>query len=289
MGANLVYTPMLSSNAIIHNSLKTLKIASFLDKEQPVIVQIFGYDGLLISKAANIVEQEIKPAGIDINMGCPAPKITGNECGSALLRDYDKALNLANEVRQRFNGQLSIKLRLGWVKPDVLKFVRELEKIGIDSLSIHGRTAKQGYNGLADWDKIDKIARSVSIPVLGNGDITTWQMVQGKLSGSSLAGVMIGRGALGNPWLFKEIKEKKTLTINNDDLIKTIKLQTMNYIDFTDEDIAVREMRKHLGWYIKGFPGAADLRKDAMQVSSIKDIDIILDRLRLLDLGSILR
>jgi nifR3 family TIM-barrel protein len=318
MGADIVFTPMLSSNAIVYNPNETLKIAEFLPSEQPVIVQLFGYDGDLIAKAANIVQERINPAGIDINMGCPAPKITGNDCGSGLLRDYDKALNLVRTVRENYKGQLSVKLRLGWREYDVRAFAIELEKIGIDAISVHGRTTKEGYTGKANWDAIYEIANSVNIPVVGNGDIATaeeaWKRV-GPCPGSdpknnTLAGVMIGRGALGNPWLFQDIKQSitnnKQSTTNNQrasfqgqtldspeqreggsdptdksELKRIILDQTKRTIDYLgNEERAIREMRKHYGWYLKGFPGAQELRKKAVLANNLDDIEEILSALK---------
>jgi len=294
MGADIVFTPMLASNAIVYNPNETLKIAEFLPAEQPVIVQLFGYDGDLIAKAANIVNDRIHPAGIDINMGCPAPKITGNECGSALLRDYDKALNIVRTVRENYSGQLSVKVRLGWLEKDVKHFVKQLEDIGIDAITIHGRTAKQGYSGTADWDKIYDIANSVNIPVIGNGDITTAEEVWTRFDDSKLVGVMIGRGALGNPWIFQDIKCHLELTkdpgpkildssirLQNDELKHIVLDQTLRTIDYLgDEGQAIREMRKHYGWYLKGFPGAQELRKKAMQANTLVDIKEILSVLK---------
>jgi len=296
MGADIVFTPMLASNAIVYNPDETLKIAEFLPSEQPVIVQLFGYDGEIIAKAANIVDERIHPAGIDINMGCPAPKITGNESGSGLLRDYDKALELIKIVRREFKGQLSVKLRLGWRDYDVLPFIKELEAIGIDAVSIHGRTTKEGYSGKANWDAIYEIAKSVSIPVIGNGDISSAEEAWSRVKGSALAGVMIGRGALGNPWIFSEITKHSLLSssseakdpeilhpVQNDkeELKRVILLQTKRTIDYLgNEERAIREMRKHYGWYLKGFPGASDLRKKAVIVDTLDDVKEILSALK---------
>ena len=306
MGADIVFTPMLSSNAIVYNPDETLKIAEFISEEQPVIVQLFGYDGDLIARAANIVQERIHPAGIDINMGCPAPKITGNDCGSGLLRDYDKALILVRTVRENYSGQLSVKVRLGWREPDVKQFVKQLESIGIDAVTVHGRTTKEGYRGTADWDAIYDIANSVNIPVIGNGDITTAEEAWTRLKGSNFAGVMIGRGALGNPWIFQDIKQS---AINNQqpslsslvasqgpspklgswpptrndnaELKRVILDQTNRTIAYLgDEGRAIREMRKHYGWYLKGFPGAQELRKRAMLANTLEDIKKILSDLR---------
>jgi nifR3 family TIM-barrel protein len=281
MGADIVYTPMLSSNAIIHNPEKTLKIASFLSVEEPVIVQLFGYDGDLLAKAANIVQNALKPAGIDINLGCPAPKITGNECGSALLKDLEKAKSIIEIIRKEYRGELSVKLRLGWSEFDILDFTKNLEKIGVNAISIHGRTAKQGYRGKVNWQAINEIAKVVKISVIGNGDIKSWQEAYQKLENSKLAGIMIGRGALGNPWIFKEIKKKEDFHIDKDELTRVIKLQTERYIDFVGEKKAVLEMRKHLDWYIRGFEKAKEIRKEAMKATRYKDLLEVLEMIRL--------
>ncbi len=275
-GADIVFTPMFSANAIIHNPEKTLMLAGFLPEEQPVIVQIFGYDGDLIAKAARITQEKLNPAGIDINMGCPAPKITGNECGSALLRDYKKAIEVATKVRQGYDGQLSVKVRLGWSAPDVLDFVKELEAIGIDAITIHGRTAKQGYSGHADWESITKIAESVQIPVIGNGDIDSWQVAKERMEIEKIAGIMVGRGSLGKPWIFKEITEQKDYKITTRQITSIIKEQASLAVGLYGEAAGIRGLRKHLGWYLKGFPGAQEIRKQAMQVETLSDLEKVL-------------
>ncbi len=277
MGADIVYVPMISSNAIIHNSEKTWRMLKFEKSEKPIIVQIFGYSGDILSQATNLIDKKIKPDGIDINLGCPAPKITGNECGSALLRDLDKTLEIIKIVRDNYQGQLSVKLRLGWQKYDILDFCKELEKIGIDAMAIHGRTTKQKYKGLADWQPIYEIAKNIKIPVLGNGDINTWQQTYKRLENSNLAGVLIGRGALGNPWIFQEIKEKKTIVIDLEQRKNILLKHTRLYIDeIGDENKAIIEMRKHFGWYIKGFDGAPDIRKKLMQIKNMRELTKIL-------------
>ena len=278
MGADIVYTPMLSSNAIVYNPYETYKIAEFLPNEQPVIVQIFGYDGNIIAKAAKMVDKQLHPAGIDINMGCPAPKITGNECGSALLKDYDKALDTVKIIRQNYDGQLSVKVRLGWDDYDILPFIKKLESIGINAVSIHGRTAKQGYKGKADWDAIEEIAKNVNIPVIGNGDITDQKTAWDKLSKSHLSGIMIGRSALGNPWIFRSIIEKKDYAPTTDEILATIQKQATLAISTLGEDTAMRELRKHLGWYIQGFPKAKIIRREAMQIKNLSDLKNVLKK-----------
>jgi tRNA-dihydrouridine synthase B len=280
-GADIVFTPMLSSNAIVYNPNETYKIGEFLPEERPVIVQIFGYDGEIIAKAANMVQEKLNPAGIDINMGCPAPKITGNECGSGLLRDYDKALEILKTVRENYGGQLSVKIRLGWREYDVLPFLKQLEEIGIDAITIHGRTTKQGYSGEADWTKINEIAAELTIPVIGNGDITNWEDAISKLNNSNLAGVMIGRGALEKPWIFQEIKEKREIDYSPAQLADLIEKQAILAIKYLDnEKLAIIEMRKFFGWYLKGFPYAKALRTPMMQIESMNELNLYLDKLR---------
>ncbi len=272
-GADIVYTPMLSSNAIVFNPNETYKIAEFLSTEQPVIVQIFGYDGEIIAKAANMVQKKLNPAGIDINLGCPAPKITGNECGSGLLRDYDKALEIIRTVRENYKGQLSVKIRLGWRDYDVLPFLRELEKVGIDAVTVHGRTTKQGYGGEADWDKINEIATELKIPVIGNGDITDWETALSRADNLRLAGVMIGRGALERPWIFQEIKQKLTINYDKIQLKELILKHAKLMVEYTgNERQAIIEMRKFCGWYLKGLPNIKEVRKQAMLSSNLTEL-----------------
>jgi nifR3 family TIM-barrel protein len=276
MGADVVFTPMVSSDAICHNFKKTKEIIFFKKEEQPVIVQVFGYDPKIISEAVSIIDKKLKPAGIDINMGCPAVKITGNESGSALLRDKKRALKIVKAVRKTYSGQLSVKLRLGWSQFDTLDFVKDLEKLKVDALTIHGRTVKQGFTGQADWSKINQVAKAVNIPVIGNGDIVSWEQAYEKLKNTNLSGVMIGRGALGNPWIFKAIKKKKDIKVSKKELAKIIKEQTKRYILYTGEKRAMLEMRKHYAKYFRGFEGAQELRQKAVLINSLKSLEKIL-------------
>jgi nifR3 family TIM-barrel protein len=277
MGVDVIFTPMISSNAVIYNPCHAIKLITFPKKCQPIIAQIFGYDGELIGRAANVLNERAVIAGIDINMGCPAPKITGNECGSSLLKDFEKASDMVKTVREMYKGQLSVKLRLGWDDINIEKLALRLEKIGVDAITIHGRTAKQGYRGDANWRPIYDIANKVKIPVIGNGDITDWKSAYDRLKVGNLAGVMIGRGSLGNPWIFKEIQQKRDLVISKKMIVDVLRKQTKRYMEFTGENLAMLEMRKHFGWYIKGFPGALEIRKKAMQVETFDDVENILN------------
>jgi tRNA-dihydrouridine synthase B len=289
MGADLVYSSMISSNAVVYNPEQTLEIVRFVPEEQPVIIQIFGYDAQIMTRAAREVSKKLKPAGIDLNLGCPAPKIVGNECGSALLRDLTKTLQLVKSIREGFEGQLSVKLRLGIKEFEVKEFCKELEAIGIDALTVHGRTAKQGYTGKANWDYIYEIADQLTIPVIGNGDISSWSQAYEKVEKGNLSGVMIGRASLGNPWIFKSIKDKASYSIEKDELIRVIRMHSALYAELVGEKKASREMRKHLAWYIKGFESASELRHMAVRVENLRDIEEIIGNINSLENFAIMR
>lgn len=198
-GADVVFTPMVSSNAIMYNKKETLKIAQFSKYERPVIVQVFGYDSDIMTKAINIIHKELKPDGIDINLGCPAPKIIKSMSGSAFLKDYQKAIDFVTKIRQGYSGQLSVKTRLGYNKEDVLPFLFELEKIGIDCITIHGRTVVQKYTGHSNKEVIHNIANQLNMPVILNGDIDSWQLAKQEISKSKIKGVMLSRFAMQRP------------------------------------------------------------------------------------------
>jgi tRNA-dihydrouridine synthase B len=149
-GADVIFTSMISSNAVIHDNPKTFKIIEFTNQERPIIVQIFGYDADIVIKAIKIIDKKFKPDGFDINLGCPAPKIIKNMCGSAFLKDHDQAFAFIKKIRENYDGQLSVKTRLGLKKFDVLPLLKKFESIGINAITIHGRTVEQRYSGQSD-------------------------------------------------------------------------------------------------------------------------------------------
>jgi tRNA-dihydrouridine synthase B len=273
MGADIVYTPMIVSDAVVHNPEHALKIAKFSEDEQPLIVQLCGYSGDVISKAIDIIHENIQPAGIDINLGCPSYKITKNLSGSALLKDFDTCKQVLSTVRKNYKGQLSVKLRTGWMKYDILDFAKDLENLGIDEITVHGRTSRQKYEGKADWDPIYELAENLNIPVIGNGDVTTWQTATARADKGDIAGVMIARGALGRPWIFREIKSKRDFNPTRKELADIIRLHTKRYVEYIGEERAIREMRKHLAWYIRDFEDASAIRQKAVQSLSTDDIE----------------
>ena len=278
-GADIIFTPMISSNAVLYNEKETLKIASFDSKEKPVIVQVFGYDAEIMNLAIKVIEKKLNPAGIDINLGCPAPKIVKSMCGSAFLKDYKKAFEFIKSIRENYSGQLSVKTRLGYKKFDILPFLKQLESIGIDAITIHGRTVDQRYTGSADWTSIHTIANALKIPVILNGDITNFKTAFTELKKSKIAGIMVSRIAMQKPWIFKEFKTKKDYNPSKKELAKIICEHMKYYLEY-DKSKAYLEMRKFLASYLKGFDGARELRQIAVTISNSKDFNKLIKLLK---------
>jgi tRNA-dihydrouridine synthase B len=271
-GADIMFTPMISSNAVLYNESETLKIAKFDSKEKPVIVQVFGYDAEIMNLAIKVIDEKLKPAGIDINLGCPAPKIVKSMCGSAFLKDYDKAFKFIKSIRENYSGQLSVKTRLGNKKFDVLPFLQKLESIGIDAITIHGRTVAQRYTGISDWESIHKIANTLKIPVILNGDINDFKTAHIELKKSPIKGIMISRMAMQKPWIFKELKTQKQYNPSHKELAKIMQEHLKYYLEY-DKSKAFLEMRKFFASYLKGFAGARELRQQAVLINSMSDFN----------------
>jgi len=278
-GADLIFTPMVSSDAVVHNNQKAFKIIEFTKKERPVIVQVFGYNPDIVISAIRIIEKKFKPDGIDINLGCPAPKIVKNMCGSALLKDHKKAFEFVKKIRENYTGQLSVKTRLGFKKFDVLPLLKKFESIGINAITIHGRTVEQKYIGKADWSKIHEIANSLKIPVILNGDITDFKTASHELSKSNIKGIMVSRIAVQKPWIFKEFKDKKEYIISKKELIKIMQTHMRYYLDY-NKTKAYIEMRKFLANYLKGLENAKDLRILAINIKNKNDFNKLIKKLK---------
>jgi tRNA-dihydrouridine synthase B len=273
----VIFREMVSSEAIIRDNEKTLKMCEFDKDQRPVILQIFGSDLETMSKAVKIINDKFKPDGIDINMGCPVPKITNkNQAGSALIKDPDKAVKIIKKIRKDNPGVvLSVKTRLGWNdKNDILGFAPRLEKAGVQLLTIHGRTKKQGYSGQADWEMIGKVKKLVNIPVIANGDIKNKEDIKNCLEITKADGVMIGRAALGNPWIFG--KNKKS--------IEVVLRHAKYHLDHYGEN-SMTSFRKHLLWYFKSdrlgrnIKEIKKLRQKLVAIDSYEDLKYLLDNL----------
>lgn len=262
----LVYTEMVSDNALVMGTRKTKAILDLTGESSPIAVQLFGSDPVTLARAARIAEEE-GASLIDLNMGCPTPKIVKNGEGAALMRNPELASQIVSAVRAAVSVPVTVKLRKGWDENSVnaVEIARLAESCGASAVTVHGRTRDQFYSGAADWTIIKAVKQSLKIPVIGNGDIWKPEDARQMLEQTGCDGVMIGRGALGNPWLFRrtihylktgELLPEPTLEERKDTSLRHLELMVAH----KGEKVAVREMRKHLAWYLKGLPGAARAR-----------------------------
>ncbi|MBU4421972.1 tRNA dihydrouridine synthase DusB [Candidatus Parcubacteria bacterium] len=274
-GADIVYREMVSADAIVYENKKTLEMAKFDEEERPIILQIFGKDPEIMARATRILEKKYKPDGIDINMGCPAKKIVGSFNGASLMRDAKLAGDIVRAVKRAVKVPVSVKTRLGWEKPnEILRFAPVLERAGADAIAIHGRTKAQGYSGKANWEMIRRVSKKLKIPVLINGDIVDAETFQKAIEVSGADGALIGRGALGHPWIFQEIKTSGFPTPDSKELRKIILEHAKLHIKEHHELIT---FRKHLVYYVKGFTGAKKLRGMLVKVNDLSDLKKIFE------------
>lgn len=264
--ANL-YSEMVAINAINRKNPKTYRIADVRKEPYPVIVQLVGNDPVLFAEAAKLVA-DLGAYSLDINMGCPVKKIVNNNSGSALMKDLNLASQIIQAVVKATPLKVSVKFRKGWDNNSInaVEFAKMCENSGASYITVHGRTRAQGYSGKADWDIIKQVKSAVSIPVIGNGDITTPELAKEMLNQTKVDGVMIGRGALGNPWLTGQIHD----FINNNippnpipisELKEALLQQLSDMVEFYGQDMAVAISRKYVCWYSKNLRDAKRFRE----------------------------
>ena len=285
MGCGLIYAEMVSDKAITYNNQKTIDMLYMTEKERPISQQIFGSDKESFVEAAKFIEKEMKPDIIDINMGCPVPKVAVRaQAGSALLKDPDKIFDIVSSVVSAVNVPVTVKIRSGWDSNHInaVEVAKVIEKAGASAICVHPRTRSQGYSGKADWNIIKEVKENVSIPVIGN--VKSPEDAKRMLEETKCDAVMIGRGVLGNPWLIKNIVNyldgKEVIDVSIVDRIDMC-LKHLKLLDsLKNEKLACLEIRNHISWYFKGIKGANELKNKVYQTTNIHDIILLLNEFK---------
>jgi nifR3 family TIM-barrel protein len=267
-GADLIYTEMVSAKGIHYNNTNTKDMLLVDEAERPTALQLFGSEPDIMAETAKRIEDRNFDI-FDINMGCPVPKVVNNGEGSAMMKDVKTASAVVSAVVKAVKKPVTVKIRKGFAAGDANapEFAKAMEEAGASAIAVHGRTREQYYSGKADWDIIAAVKQKVSIPVIGNGDIFTPQDAERMIQYTGCDGIMVARGAQGNPWIFKNIKryfENGELSGKPgfDEVYAMIVRHLKMLTDLKGEWTAVREMRKHVAWYTEGFPYSAGLRRD---------------------------
>lgn len=280
MGAGLIYAEMVSDKAICYGNDKTFDLLKMTDFERPIAQQIFGSDKDSFVKAAKRIEQMMHPDIIDINMGCPVPKVAlRNQAGSALLKDAKKVYEIVSAVANAVSVPVTVKIRSGWDEKSInaVEIAKTCEKAGAKAIAIHARTRSQGYSGKADWNIIKQVKEAVSIPVIGNGDVTSCYKAKQMLEETGCDAVMIGRGVLGNPWLIKECVDYlengiEPVEIPLEDKMNMMKRHYQLLVEDKNEKVALLEIRTHIIWYLKGMPNSKEMKNCICKCKTSEEI-----------------
>ena len=287
MGCGLIYAEMVSDKAITYNNKKTIDMLYMTEEERPIVQQIFGSDKESFVAAAKYIYENMRPDIIDINMGCPVPKVAVRaQAGSALLKNPEKIYEIVKAVVESVPIPVTVKIRSGWDHKNInaVEVAKIIEKAGASAICVHPRTRSQGYSGSADWSIIKAVKESVSIPVIGNGDVKSPEDAKRMLDETNCDAVMIGRGVLGNPWIIKNSIEylngNQYSSISNREKIDMC-LHHLDYLNnLKDEHLACLEIRNHIGWYLKGIKDGNIVKNNIYQTSSIRDIIDILNEFK---------
>lgn len=283
MGAGLLCMEMVSAKAIHYKNKNTESLMAIDERELPVSLQLFGSEPELMAEVAHSIEE--RPfALLDLNMGCPVPKVVNNAEGSALMKDPKLAAEIVRAISSAIQKPVTVKIRKGFDDAHVnaVELAKRLEDAGAAAIAVHGRTREQYYSGKADWDIIRQVKEAVAIPVIANGDIDSPEAAERCIEETGADAIMIGRGAQGNPWIFREIKHYlecgEKLPRPDADEIKTVLRQHAQLqMEVKGEYIGMREMRKHAAWYLAGFAHAARLRKQACEMEKLEDLEHLID------------
>ncbi|RDU34771.1 tRNA dihydrouridine synthase DusB [Neobacillus piezotolerans] len=285
-GAGLVCAEMVSDKGILFKNEKTMNMLYIDEREKPLSLQIFGGEKDTLVEAARFVDKNTNADIIDINMGCPVPKITKCDAGAKWLLDPDKIYEMVSAVVDAVEKPVTVKIRIGWDDQHIfaVKNARAVERAGGKAIALHGRTRVQMYEGKANWDIIREVKQSVNIPIIGNGDVETPQDAKRMLEETGVDGVMIGRAALGNPWMiYRTVKYLETGELMGEPSVRekmdVCILHLDRLIALKNENVAVREMRKHAAWYLKGIKGNARARTAINECNTREDLVVVLNGL----------
>lgn len=284
-GAGLICMEMVSAKAISFHNKNTEALMEIDPSEHPVSLQLFGSEPELMAEVAKSIEE--RPFDIlDINMGCPVPKVVNNGEGSALLKKPDLIVEIVKKVSSAIKKPLTVKVRIGFENEpvDIVEIAKRVEDAGAAAIAVHGRTRQQYYSGVADWDAIRRVKEAVSIPVIGNGDVDSPQKAEALIKETGCDAVMIGRAVRGNPWIFREmnhyfitgeILERPSV----DEVREMILRHARAQIEVKGEFTGIREMRKHVAWYTAGMRHSAGLRRESNTIASYEDLKRLLERM----------
>lgn len=285
MGCGLIYAEMVSDKAITYGNDKTIDMLYMTDMERPIAQQIFGSDTESFVTAAKFIYEKMHPDIIDINMGCPVPKVAVRaQAGSALLKNPDKIFDIVSSVVQSVPIPVTVKIRSGWDFNHInaIEVAKVCEKAGASAITVHPRTRSQGYSGKADWNIIKEVKQAVSIPVIGNGDIKSCYDAKRMLDETGCDAVMIGRGVLGNPWLIRDsvnyLKNgKEPEKVSEHEKLDMMKKHFMLLLETKNEHIAVLEIRSHAAWYLKGVKDSSELKNAIYKVKTADEFLFLVD------------
>ena len=286
LGAGYTITELISSKALCYHDKKTFSLLTQFPGEHPAAVQIFGSDPVCMAEAAQIAMEHTGADILDINMGCPVPKVVNNGDGSALMRNPLLAGKIIEKTAKAIKKPVTVKIRKGFDDSciNAVEIAKIIEEAGASAVAVHGRTREQYYSGKADWDIIRRVKEAVSIPVIGNGDVTDAASAEALVEQTGCDGIMIGRAARGNPWIFRQVSEY----MNNgtiiappsvEEICQMIKRHAKGLCEIKGEFTGIREMRKHFAWYTAGIKHAAALRNEANQVTNLEQFDGLVDRI----------